>query len=101
MNTNYLQKLLIWVSPLAQKPPTLLDAVNEAKGTWKQALKDYNYITDRDLIDFSIHNIKASERRYMALIRKAKEEGVSAWPGDICSDEPIKAVAGNQKALAG
>lgn len=101
MNMNYFQKFLIWVSPLAQRPPALLEAVNEAKRTWLQALKDFNYITERDLVDFSIHNIKASERRYMALIRRAREEGVSAWPGEICSYEPSKAETEKQKALAG
>lgn len=102
MNARYLEKFLFWLSPLAQKPPTILTAVNEAKRTWKQALTDFNHITDRDLVDFAIHNIKASERRYMALIRKAKEEGVAAWPEDICTTGPSEeAEAGNPKALAG
>jgi len=85
MNARYLEKLLIRISPLAPKPHQLLDAVNEAKRAWKQALADFNYITDRDLLDFAIHNIKASERRYMALVRRAKEEGLSAWPAGICA----------------
>ncbi|WP_034630258.1 DUF2508 family protein [Desulfotruncus alcoholivorax] len=101
MNTRYLENFLIWLSPLAKQPPKLLDAVNEAKRTWKQALMDFNHITDRDLIDFAILNIKASERRYMALVRKAKEEGVCAWPEHVCAAGPAQNEAGNRRAPAG
>jgi len=83
---KYLERLLIWATPLKKEPPGLLEATNDAKRSWKQALDYLNYI-DNTFVDYAIHNINASERRYMALVQQAKKEGITAWSDCISKEE--------------
>ncbi|KJS73104.1 MAG: hypothetical protein JL56_11780 [Desulfotomaculum sp. BICA1-6] len=79
---KYLERLLIWVTPLKKQPPGLIEATNDAKRTWKQALDYLNHI-DNTFVDYAVHNINASERRYVALVQQARKEGLTAWPDCI------------------
>jgi hypothetical protein len=84
MNSKPLKNFLLRLTPLCNQQPGLVDTVDEARRTWKLALAEFNFVGN-DLIDFAIHNIKAAERRYMALINQARREGVTAWPAGICT----------------
>lgn len=55
-------------------PPTLADALEEARQELLQAQRYYNQVTDDDLIEHAIYWIKASEKRYTYLLRKARNE---------------------------
>ena len=77
---KYLERLLVWATPLKKEPPGLVEAANDAKRTWKQALDYLNYIDDT-FMDYAVHNINTTERRYMALVQQARKEGLTAWPG--------------------
>lgn len=85
MNSRLLKNFLLWLTPLCNKKPGLVETVDEARKTWKLALEEFNFISGNDLIDFAIHNIKAAERRYMALLKQARQQGVTAWPAGICA----------------
>ena len=47
-----------------------------------------NY-TDSDLSEYVIYKINAAERRYIALLELARNEGVTAWPAipEYCPDQ--------------
>jgi len=74
-----IERLLLWAKPPHQKPHGLLESVENAKRTWLQALHDLNLV-DHIFVDYAVHNINASERRYVALVQQAKKEGLTAWP---------------------
>ncbi len=76
---KYLERLLIWATPPKKEPLGLVEAANDAKKTWKQALDYLNY-TDNTFVDYAVHHINASERRYIALVQQARKEGLTAWP---------------------
>ncbi|MCL6634854.1 MAG: YaaL family protein [Peptococcaceae bacterium] len=59
--------------------PSLVTAVEQARRDWQHALREMDYI-DGELTEYIIFKINAAERRYMALLEKAKKEGVTAWP---------------------
>lgn len=66
---------------MGEKTSTLqLDvAVQNAREEWRQALNEMDYI-DGDLAEYAIFKINAAERRYIALLKQARKEGVTAWP---------------------
>ncbi|HWR07967.1 YaaL family protein [Sporomusa sp.] len=56
--------------------PGLAEVVDQARRDWLYAQTYYNSVTDSDLIDYAIYLSKAYERRYMYLLRKARQEGI-------------------------
>lgn len=54
----------------------LIDSITNAKREWIKASDDFNYVVDKDLIDYLTYKIKAYEARYEYLIRIAKEKGI-------------------------
>lgn len=56
--------------------PGLAEVVDQARRDWLYAQNYYNSVTDTDLIDYAIYLSKACERRYMYLLRQARQEGV-------------------------
>ena len=54
----------------------LTDIIDQARLDWIGAQNYYRTVTDPDLIDYSIFLIKACERRYMYLLKKARQEGI-------------------------
>ncbi len=68
-----------WLTPLKKEPPGPLEAVNTARRDWKQAQYDFNFVSDKNLIDYTVHKIKACERQYMATLEQAKQQNITAW----------------------
>ncbi|TYO94827.1 DUF2508 family protein [Desulfallas thermosapovorans] len=91
MNSNYLERFLSWLTPLKKEPPGLLEAVNSARRDWKQAQHDFNFISDKNMIDCTVHKIKASERQYIALLKAAKQQNITAWQWE---SPPVTATSG-------
>ncbi len=68
----------------------MADIIDQARLEWLAAQNYYRTVTDPDLIDYSIFLIKAYERRYMYLLKKARQEGFR-HPGGIGTSEIIDA----------
>ncbi|HWR44271.1 YaaL family protein [Sporomusa sp.] len=66
----------------AKGMPGLAEVVDQARRDWLYAQSYYNSVTDSDLIDYAIYLSKACERRYIYLLRKARQEGVRC-PGGV------------------
>ncbi len=63
-------------------PPETIDyfsQVEQARLEWQGARARFDQISDPDLIDHAIYNIEAAERRYIYLLKKAKEEGANLY----------------------
>ena len=54
----------------------LIEIIDQARLEWIAAQSYYRTVTDPDLIDYSIYLIMACERRYMYLLKKARQEGI-------------------------
>lgn len=58
----------------------LVSAIEGARRDWQMALREMDQI-DLELSEYVIYKINAAERRYIALLKQAREEGITAWPG--------------------
>lgn len=54
----------------------LLDSVECARRQWLSTKAYFDSVTDPDLIDHAIYTMVAAERRYVYLLRAARERGV-------------------------
>jgi len=61
------------------KQMSLQDAIEESRLDWQNAIKEFN-LGNRDVIDYLIYKIIASERRYMVLLNQARAQKLTAWP---------------------
>lgn len=55
---------------------TMPELIEQARREWQDAQEYYNIVSDIDLIDHAAFRIQAAEKRYMYLMKKAREEGV-------------------------
>lgn len=53
-------------------PPGLRETVEQAKREWLCASSFFDQVTDPDLVDFAIYQVKATEKRYMYLLGQAR-----------------------------
>ena len=67
---------------LEPREKDLFDLVEESRQEWQTASSHFNYATDPDLVDHSIHAMQAAERKYTFLLKKARQEGYRL-PGKI------------------
>jgi hypothetical protein len=58
------------------KSSELLDSVENARKQWLSTKVYFDNVTDPDLIDHAIYTMTAAERRYIYLLRAAKEQGL-------------------------
>jgi len=80
--TNFLSSLFIpEVSySLQQKAAAqLLRTLEGAKQEWKDADNYFNEVTDPDLIEYATYLIETTRRKYVYLIKKAKEMEVTYY----------------------
>jgi hypothetical protein len=54
----------------------LIRCVQHAMEEWCQAEKFFENVCEPELVDYAIYRIEASKKRYMYLLKKAKEKGV-------------------------
>lgn len=50
------------------------DAVDKARQEWIAAKSYFNAVTEEGLVDYSIHLMEAAERKYMYLLKMAKDD---------------------------
>ena len=67
--------------PADQQDQELIRCVQHAMEEWNQAEKLFESVSEPELIDYAIYRIEASKKRYMYLLKKAKEKGVKV---DYC-----------------
>ncbi|MDF2568861.1 MAG: hypothetical protein K0R55_465 [Sporomusa sp.] len=70
--------------------PCLAEIVDQARRDWLYAQNYYRTVTDPDLIDYAVFLTKAYERKYMYLLKKARQEG-ARYPGGISMAEITEA----------
>jgi hypothetical protein len=55
----------------------LLDNIKEAHREWQIALNNFDHCSDNDMIDYAVYNVNAAEKRYIFLMKKARQEKLS------------------------
>lgn len=55
---------------------SLPEIIEQARREWQDAQAYYNTVTDTDLIDHAVYRIQAAEKRYVYLMKKARQEGI-------------------------
>jgi hypothetical protein len=53
----------------------LLSEIQAAQKEWGYARQYFNLVTDPDLIDLAIYHMGVAEKKYLFLLKKAKETG--------------------------
>lgn len=61
-------------------PPTPRQSISRAREEWLAARNYFEMVTDPDLVDHAVYLLGAAERKYMYLLKRAKNEGVDS-PG--------------------
>lgn len=64
------------VEKLAEEDQELIDSVQAAKEEWQAAQVYFENVSEPDLVDFSIYKLEAARRKYMYLLKLARNEGV-------------------------
>lgn len=60
--------------------PQLSEVVESARQEWLSAQNYYNTVSDQDLVDHAVYLMQAAEKKYMYLLKKAREEGIQHSP---------------------
>lgn len=80
---NFLKRILSNFSDLFRLKgdneglPELIEELEQAWREWRHARLYFNNVTDPDLIDFAIFNMGATEKKYIYLLKKAREIGMN------------------------
>ncbi|MEG6584224.1 DUF2508 family protein [Dendrosporobacter sp. 1207_IL3150] len=66
------------IEPVAM--PSLPEVVEQARQEYLNAQYYYNTVTDKDLVDHAVYVMHAAEKKYMYLLKQAREQGVTYSP---------------------
>ncbi|WP_031516713.1 DUF2508 family protein [Desulfofalx alkaliphila] len=64
-----------------EEGPELFAMIEQAHLDWQHAMQQLD-LCDKDMLDYVIHQLQARERRYIALMMQARQEGLVAWTPD-------------------
>ncbi|BBB90850.1 MAG TPA: YaaL family protein [Methylomusa anaerophila] len=59
---------------------SILEQLDSARQEWINAQNYYDNVLDKDLIDHAAYLLKAAERKYIYLLKVAKEKGIRQHP---------------------
>lgn len=62
---------------------TLVEQVGQARLEWQNALIFFNEISEQELMDYAIYNLRAREEYYLYLTRLAQKKGIKNSTVDI------------------
>lgn len=57
--------------------PSLPNVVEQARQEYLNAQYYYNTVTDKDLVDHAVFLMQAAEKKYMYLLKQARQQGVT------------------------
>lgn len=57
-----------------QEAPVDADAINAALTEWKDAQRYFESVKEPELIDFAIYDMEAARRKYIFLLKQAKQK---------------------------
>ncbi len=57
--------------------PSLADSVEHAREEWLGSRAYFDTVSDPDLVDHAIYMMEAAEKRYIYLLKKAREAGIT------------------------
>lgn len=77
---NLLEQLLDNKPPESKPMPKLPDVVEQARLEWLAAQAYYDAVTDKDLVDHAVYLMQAAEKKYMYLLKQARQMGVTHSP---------------------
>ncbi|HKM39474.1 MAG TPA: YaaL family protein [bacterium] len=63
-----------WAEAEAAPESNLAIEAERAQLEWEQARNYFEQVTDPDLIDYAIYNLKAAERRYSYLLKLVRQQ---------------------------
>lgn len=63
--------------PESFSPPDMAELVEQARREWLDAIAYYEEVSDPDLVDHATYMIQAAEKKYIYLLKKAREEGIT------------------------
>lgn len=66
-----------------KRVPSLLESVEAARREWVSAKSYFDFVTEPDLIDVAIYNIQAAERKYIYLLKEARNQGLKLTEGQV------------------
>lgn len=61
--------------------PSLAESVERAREEWMGSRAYFETVSEPDLVDHAIYMMEAAEKRYVYLLKKAREAGITV---DIC-----------------
>lgn len=71
-------KLMENVSPASSYVlPSLAESVEHAREEWLSSRAYFETVSDPDLVDHAIYMMEAAEKRYIYLLKKARESGIT------------------------
>lgn len=74
------------------KLPELADVVEKARQEWVAAQHYYNSVADNDLIDHAVYMLQASEKKYMYLMKQARQAGITHSPYQVASTNTLTGI---------
>jgi len=60
------------------RPPSPFESISRAREEWMAARNYFDTVSDPDLVDHAVYLLGAAERKYMYLLKRAKNEGVDS-----------------------
>lgn len=58
----------------------MLQEIWEAHEEWVNSINNFNYVSEPDLIEYSIYDIETKQKRYSYLIKQAKDQQIDVAP---------------------
>ncbi|MGI6093248.1 MAG: DUF2508 family protein [Veillonellaceae bacterium] len=77
---NLFEQLLDNKPPEPKPLPKLADVVEQARQEWLAAQSYYDTVSDKDLVDHAVFLMQATEKKYMYLLKQARQMGVTHSP---------------------
>lgn len=60
--------------------PDLLQTVEAARQEWLMTQAYYNNVSDPDLVDYAVYQLQAAEKKYIYLLKLARQQGITHSP---------------------
>lgn len=90
MMQRWIEGILDGDAEEAKPLPELPDVVEEARREWLAAQSYYNSVSDLDLVDHAVYMMQAAEKKYMYLLKQARQRGITYSPYSLPPEEVNK-----------